>query len=114
MKKKFLGVIIILFSLIFILCGCSEESEEKLEKDKINSELEYLESRILFIENQYFNGEYYDEEKNLKWENIEKDFSLIAKNKSIIIMDFASKQIDGETILEFENNIVYTRKCNIK
>lgn len=114
MKKTCLGLTIILFSLIFVLCGCSDESEEKLEKDKINSELEYLESRILFIENQYFNGEYYYEENNLKWEEIEEDFSLITKNKSIMIMDLASKQIDGDTILDFENNIIYTRRCNIK
>ena len=104
MKK--IGISAVLIILLILLCGCGEASEETLKHDKVNSELEYLESKIFFIVNQYYNNGYSEEPGNIMWDSINRDFSLITQNKSVIVMDLAERQTDGNLILAFENNII--------
>ena len=90
---------------VFSLCGCKDESEEVLQKSKINSEIEYLESKILFIVNNYLNDEYYDDSQKIEWNNINVDFALISRSSSVIIMDLVSAQVNNDLMLEFEKII---------
>ncbi|MCI8309957.1 MAG: hypothetical protein HFJ45_07305 [Clostridia bacterium] len=103
--KKICFSVVILIILLFSLCGCKDESEEVLQKSKINSEIEYLESKILFIVNNYLNDEYYDDSQKIEWNNINVDFALISRSSSVIIMDLVSAQVNNDLMLEFEKII---------
>jgi hypothetical protein len=87
------------------LCGCESVSDEELQKNKIEAESEYLESKILYIVNEYLTGKYFNDDQDINWDNLQKDFSQISNSTSVIVMDLATTKIDANTILEFEKNI---------
>jgi hypothetical protein len=103
MKK--IGLILIVVILVFSLCGCENVSDEELQKNKIEAESEYLESKILYIVNEYLTGKYFNDDQDINWDDLQKDFSQISNSTSVIVMDLATTKIDANTILEFEKNI---------
>lgn len=98
MKKFFL---IILIS-IFIFSGCSKNVESM--ENKINSEIEFLENRILEILGKYENSEYLENGK-LNWENISYDFNVIVNNFEVIEQDLIYSKIDNFKLNLIKENI---------
>ena len=96
--------LILLISML-ILTGCNEKSDDELINEKINSEMEYLESNIISISKKYASGNYYLESNQINWDDINTDFSLIENSYDVILIDLASKQIDRKKILQLETNI---------
>jgi hypothetical protein len=101
MKK--ICVTVILIIVLISLCGCENVSEEDLKIEKIDSECEYLESKVFYIVRQYVSGNYGD--TDLDWNSIKSDFSQIGNSSSVIVIDLSETSLDKNVILKFEEAI---------
>lgn len=100
-------IIIFMMSIIylFLLTGCDENlTEDEIIKEKISTELEFIENTTNLIIEKYLSDDYL-ENGEINWEKIQMDFKEVSNSSSIIILDLTSLQIENNNILEFENKI---------
>ena len=90
---------------LFLLTGCDENlTEDEIIKEKISTELEFIENTTNLIIEKYLSDDYL-ENGEINWEKIQMDFKEVSNSSSIIILDLTSLQIENNNILEFENKI---------
>lgn len=107
MRKIFLiKYILFIFSILFILSGCSinNEENEKTIQDKVNEEINFLENKTFTITNKYAKGEYLVDEK-LNWKDISKEVEEINLSIDTIIQDLSELDISNEDILALRNEV---------
>lgn len=106
MKKIFkIFLIIIVILSLFILTGCKDNTQDMLN-NKIDSEMNYLESIILMVVKKYMANDYLNQENtDLNWINIKYDFANVNTSSSVIVTDFATKNFSNEDILKFEESL---------
>jgi hypothetical protein len=112
-----IDLIIFLISVLIILTGCSSniESSSKI-KDKVSSEMSFIENELCTIILKYAKGEYYMDDV-LDWNSIYTELSKINNSWSTMVLDLNQLNIPQDLISslgqEMSNIIISVSNQNI-
>lgn len=103
MKKVVIISLCFCSILLFCLTGCGKQ-EEKDIKNKLDSELAYVEDLIFKIANKHAKGEYLEEDE-IKWQWIKDDVNRINNSWASLVLDLTDVNARNQDIIEFGNNL---------
>ena len=106
MRKVYYALLIILIIFILLLFILAPKNDAKqMLKDKIVSELEYIENVVFKIIKKYMSEEYIVDGK-LEWNIIGEDLEPLRKEINVFINDFNEKGFSENDIIEFEKRLI--------